>query len=145
MGVTQRIGTGCGKLYVTVNYDDEGICEIFAQMGKSGGCASSQIESIARLISLALRSRMKIEAIIEQMRGIRCPSPLWAKGGMILSCADAIARVLEHHMNGSDPEIGNTCGPEIENTVGSCPDCGGGLMHSEGCAACRACGFTQCS
>jgi ribonucleoside-diphosphate reductase alpha chain len=136
-GVTELIGTGCGKLYVTVNQDDEGICEIFAQMGKSGGCASSQIESTARLISLALRSRISIEAIVKQMRGIRCPSPLWGKGGMVLSCADAIARILEKHMNGNGTKIGNV--------VGSCPDCGGALEHTEGCEVCRLCGFTKCS
>lgn len=147
-GVTRRVGTGCGKLYVTVNYDDEGICEVFAQMGKSGGCAASQIEGIGRLISLALRSRVSVDAIVKQMKGIRCPAPIWGKGGMVLSCADAIGRVLEQdagtggqgegmalpHANASSGVI-----------VGNCPDCGGALEHSEGCEVCRFCGYTRCS
>lgn len=140
-GITERIGTGCGKLYVTVNYDDEGICEVFAQMGKSGGCAASQIEGIGRLISLALRSRVSLEAIIKQMRGIRCPAPLWGKGGMVLSCADAIARILENHVNGD----GQGGAIRIGGVVGTCPDCGGAVEHAEGCEVCRFCGFTKCS
>jgi ribonucleoside-diphosphate reductase alpha chain len=141
-GVTERITTGCGKLYVTVNYDDEGICEVFAQMGKSGGCAASQIEGISRLISLALRSRVSLESVIKQIRGIRCPSPIWGKGGMVLSCADAIARVLEHHLDGGSLRKELQGGSGV---VGICPDCGGALSHEEGCEVCRFCGYTKCS
>jgi ribonucleoside-diphosphate reductase alpha chain len=148
-GVTERIGTGCGKLYVTVNYDDEGICEVFAQMGKSGGCATSQIEGIGRLISLALRSRVSVEAIVKQMKGIRCPAPLWGKGGMVLSCADAIARVLDHHGGGNGHGAEDALGEPIRGitggVVGSCPDCGGAVEHAEGCEVCRFCGYTRCS
>jgi ribonucleoside-diphosphate reductase alpha chain len=139
-GATERIGTGCGKLYVTVNYDEEGICEVFAQMGKSGGCAASQIEGIGRLISLALRSHVSLDSIIKQMRGIRCPAPLWGKGGMVLSCADAIARILEHHSNEDDKSRNYKGG-----VVGICPDCGGAVEPVEGCEVCRFCGFTRCS
>lgn len=163
-GVTERIGTGCGKLYVTVNHDDEGICEVFAQMGKSGGCAASQIEGISRLISLALRSRVSVDAIIKQIKGIRCPAPLWVKGGMVLSCADGIARVLEHQAGGNGQgfsageankphAMGRSAGSKGHHTlalprgtvVGSCPDCGGAVEHAEGCEVCRFCGFTKCA
>ncbi len=65
-------------------------------MGKTGGCASSQIESTGRLISLALRSGVKIDAIIKQITGIRCPSSTWQNGSQVLSCPDAIAKVLAH-------------------------------------------------
>jgi ribonucleoside-diphosphate reductase alpha chain len=140
-GLTERIGTGCGKLYVTVNSDEEGICEVFAQVGKSGGCAASQIEAIGRLISLALRSRVSLEAIVKQMRGIRCPSPIWGKGGMVLSCSDAIARVLEHHLGEQGPGKVHQGG----GVVGSCPDCGGAVEHAEGCEVCRFCGYTKCN
>lgn len=136
-GVTERINTGCGKLYVTINEDDEGVCEVFAQMGKTGGCASSQIEAAGRLISLALRSGVKVDAILKQLTGIRCPSPIWQNGGMVLSCPDAISQVIKHYMH-----IDSVESPAM---MGACPDCGSALQHEEGCLVCRSCGFSKCS
>ncbi|MHB9073080.1 MAG: vitamin B12-dependent ribonucleotide reductase [Desulfobaccales bacterium] len=137
-GVTELINTGCGKLYVTVNQDNQGFCEVFAQMGKTGGCASSQIESTGRLISLALRSGVKIDAIIRQITGIRCPSSVWMNGSQVLSCPDAIAKVLAHVAQVDPPA------PTLA-TMGSCPDCGGAVEHEGGCLVCHGCGFSRCS
>ena len=135
-GLTERISTGCGKLYVTINSDELGMCEVFAQMGKTGGCASSQIEAAGRLISLAMRSGVKADAIIKQLTGIRCPSPTWQNGKMVLSCPDAMAQVLQHvAMSGETP---------AGQPAGQCPDCGAPLVHSEGCLNCQACGFSKC-
>ena len=136
-GLTQRIGTGCGNLYVTVNYDEQGMCEVFAQMGKTGGCASSQIEAAGRLTSLALRSGIKVEAIIKQLVGIRCPSPTWRNGGMVLSCPDAIAQVLKN--------LENTELTDNSSMMGVCPECGDVIVHAEGCMVCHSCGFSKCS
>ena len=137
MGLTQRIGTGCGNLYVTVNSDDLGLCEVFAKMGKTGGCASSQIEAAGRLVSLALRSGIRVDSIIKQLRGIRCPTPTWQNGKMVLSCPDAMAQVLEI-VSGTDPVL-------IKGMMGVCPDCGDVLVHEEGCLVCHGCGFAKCS
>jgi len=136
-GFTERINTGCGKLYVTINDDEHGICEVFAQMGKTGGCASSQIEAAGRLISLALRSGVKVEAILKQISGIRCPSPIWQRGKMVLSCPDGIAQVIKNYTR-----ITTTDMPAM---MGACPDCGGALEHEGGCLVCRSCGFSKCS
>ena len=95
-GTTTKVQTGCGNLYVTINEDEDGRpFEVFTQMGKAGGCAASQLEAVGRLVSLALRSDIDIRSIIDQLEGIRCPSPSWEKCGRIFSCADAIGKVIE--------------------------------------------------
>lgn len=137
-GLTERISTGCGKLYVTVNYDREGMCEVFSQMGKTGGCASSQIEASGRLISLALRSGVKVDAIIKQLIGIRCPQSAWQNGKQVLSCPDAIAQILNHITDSNFVE-------ENKTMMGVCPECSSVLSHEEGCLVCHSCGFSRCS
>jgi ribonucleoside-diphosphate reductase alpha chain len=166
-GVTQKIPTGCGNLYITINEDEEGICEVFSTMGKSGGCAASQSEAVTRMVSMALRSGVNLDTIIEQLKGIRCPSPAWGEGGSILSCPDAIGRALErymkdvaahrhHHHARSKPAAdqplvshgSSDCAKgSSKNHLGlcpECPDCGGMLEFGEGCAFCRGCGFSKC-
>ena len=127
---------GAGNLYVTVNWDDKDICEVFAQMGKTGGCAACQIEAESRLISLALRSGIRVQSIVSQLASIRCPSPIWHEGGQILSCPDAIAKVLAS-ASGVDIEKEN---PAVMN----CPECGAVLEPEGGCFLCRSCGFSKC-
>jgi ribonucleoside-diphosphate reductase alpha chain len=101
IGKTIKIETGCGHLYVTINEDEFGLVELFATIGKAGGCASSQIEAISRLISLALRSHIDPYSIIKQLKGIRCPNPTIfpSENGKTLSCADGIAKAIEIYLN----------------------------------------------
>jgi len=153
-GVTERATTGCGYIYVTVNSDERGICEVFSTLGKAGGCASAQLESTCRLISLALRSGVDVDKVVKQLRGIRCPSIAWEGGKSILSCADAIASVLEKHItddtgggdgnNGSDTLNKPQDYGLAKNIAGQCPDCGNLLAYQEGCFICHACGYTKC-
>jgi len=151
-GVTERVNTGCGYIYVTVNFDSRGISEVFSTLGKAGGCAAAQLEAISRLTSLALRSGIDIDSIVKHLRGIRCPSIAWEQGHAILSCADAIASVLEKYIKektdtrekSTNPNTPSE-GPEIVNKwSGQCPDCGGSLIYQEGCNICLNCGFTKC-
>jgi ribonucleoside-diphosphate reductase alpha chain len=137
-GVTERVNTGCGKLYVTINSDEYGFCEVFAQMGKAGGCAYSQIEATSRLISLALRSGVKVESVIKQLVGIRCPSPTWRNGEQVVSCSDGIAKVLNHHAQAN-------IAARFNDEMGACPDCGSAVEHEGGCIVCRSCGFSRCA
>lgn len=98
MGVTEKIRIGCGNLYVSVNADEIGICEVFTNTGRAGGCAS-QSEATARLISIALRSGISVEEIIDQIRGIRCAACIRREGVNVTSCPDAIARVIKKYMD----------------------------------------------
>ena len=150
-GVTERVATGCGSIYVTVNSDADGVCEVFSTLGKAGGCASAQLEAICRLISLALRSGVSIDSVVKHLKGIRCPSIAWEEGHSILSCPDAIGSVLEKHIKSEDtttnPDRVTDSGGNghMMNLGGQCPECGGMLVYQEGCHICPACGYTKCS
>ncbi|HHY09872.1 MAG TPA: TSCPD domain-containing protein, partial [Firmicutes bacterium] len=151
-GQTVRIKTGCGSLYVTINEDEEGICEVFTTIGKAGGCAGAFSEATARLISLALRSGVEPKQVVKQLRGIRCPHPIWQDGQQVLSCPDAIAQVLEQYLqnNGveekTESEIPSNphfkANPAIAGAA--CPECGGILVEESGCNVCVECGYSRC-
>jgi ribonucleoside-diphosphate reductase alpha chain len=141
-GVTERVTTGCGYIYVTVNSDEHGICEVFTTLGKAGGCASAQLEATSRLISLTMRSGVDVASVVKQLRGIRCPSIAWEEGKSILSCADAIASVLEKQLSGEKPKTQEL--HLAKNLAGQCPDCGSLLAYEEGCFKCHSCGYTKC-
>jgi len=146
-GVTERVNTGCGYIYVTVNFDSRGISEVFSTLGKAGGCAAAQLEAISRLTSVALRSGIDIDSIVKHLRGIRCPSIAWEQGHAILSCADAIASVLEKYIRektATNPDTPSKNPERVKSWAGQCPDCGGPLIYQEGCNICLACGFTKC-
>ena len=147
-GITERVNTGCGYIYVTINFDSQGISEVFSTLGKAGGCAAAQLEAISRLTSVALRSGIAIDSIVKHLRGIRCPSIAWEQGHAILSCGDAIASVLEKHVKkegtAGNPEAPSRDPEMVKSLAGQCPDCGGPLIYQEGCNICLACGFTKC-
>jgi ribonucleoside-diphosphate reductase alpha chain len=108
-GFTEKVRIGCGNLYITVNYDEQGICEVFTNTGRAGGCPS-QSEATSRLVSIALRSGIDAKSIVEQLKGIRCPSTIRQKGLKVMSCPDAIGRLIEkvaRLQNGKDEEVAN--------------------------------------
>jgi ribonucleoside-diphosphate reductase alpha chain len=160
-GITEKVRIGCGNLYVTVNYDDKGICEVFTQLGRAGGCPS-QSEASSRLASIALRAGMDIDEVIEQLRGIRCHTTLRQGGLKVLSCPDAIGRVLEKVKRMLEDGTQTTLldGPADATAEipplpqaslrarvdeGGCPECGAKLEHEGGCVMCRACGYSKCN
>ncbi len=148
-GTTRLMKTGCGHLYVTVNEDENGnLFELFTQMGKAGGCAASQAEAIGRLVSLAFRSNIEPVEVMKQLKGITCHSPIWANGGKISSCSDALSKAIERYTQIHDKDNGNGNGSDGQTKpmfiVGACPECGGAVAHESGCAVCRDCGFTKC-
>jgi len=158
-GVTERVETGCGSLFVTINSDDKGLCEIFLRMGRSGGCTHAQSEATGRLVSLALRSGIDPEEILKSLRGIRCPLPKWTNGDVTLSCADAIGKALQRNIatqvavsgNGSngheaeEPKALHSASSNLMGLCPECPDCGAILEIAEGCLTCRSCGYSKCA
>jgi ribonucleoside-diphosphate reductase alpha chain len=169
-GITIETRTGCGDLYVTINEDErENPFEVFARLGKSGGCAASQTEAIGRLTSLCLRSGISWEQVAKQLKGITCDRSYGFGKGKILSCADAVAKAIELHQEPKKSKAGQKNPPpplekypvsgKIESNmnsqgstsrrgrwIGACPDCGSGTIEYEGgCFVCKSCGYTECS
>ncbi|GAB6272383.1 MAG: vitamin B12-dependent ribonucleotide reductase [Smithella sp.] len=141
-GWTYQMQTGCGPLYVTVNEDSTGLFELFTTMGKAGGCAASQSEAIGRMVSLAWRSGLQARQVIKQLQGISCHSPSGFGENKILSCADAVAKAIQAHIEANGGKV------QHEKRVfrkGACPDCGGIVEHEGGCAVCRLCGYSECA
>ncbi|ADR18526.1 vitamin B12-dependent ribonucleotide reductase [Calditerrivibrio nitroreducens] len=158
-GKTIEMMTGCGKLYVTINSDENGEpFEVFTSMGKAGGCAQSQCEAIGRLISIVFRSGGAPETIIKQLKGISCHMKFGFGPNQVLSCADAVAKAIEKAVN--NPVEIRVISPgvtvdklleqaeEKEEVVvknGACPECGGPIQYLEGCDVCYSCGYSHCS
>ena len=117
-------------------------------MGKSGGCASSQLDAVSRVISTSLRAGVKPESIIKQLRGNVYPSTGWDVGGRVLSCPDAIGIALEHYVQskqtGGVEETITKWSSTLNNMIGACPDCGSAVEHESGCLICRFCGYSKC-
>ena len=161
-GVTERVRTGHGNMYVTINFDEaEAPFEVFGNLGKAGGCDSAQLEAISRLVSLALRSGIEPSTVIEQLRGITC-CPAWDEGTLVRSGPDAVALALERHTTGAShedsessevqlkftPQVvangnGNGHAKEILNAR-KCPECNTPVIFEEGCIKCAACGWNKC-
>jgi len=148
-GVTHRLDSGCGKIYLTVNYQPGSgeILETFITTGSDGGCLI-YTEATSRLISLAIRGGIPVDQVIEQLVSTHsCPSYIAARSkGKKLSpgksCASAIAHKLEEvlkelNSNTSTPRPG-AVSPAV------CPECGQSLARAEGCMVCLACGFAKC-
>jgi ribonucleoside-diphosphate reductase alpha chain len=148
-GTTRKIETAeCGDIYITINEDEEGLCEVFINMGRSGGCRSAQCEAIGVLISTALRAGVDPRSVSKRLKGIRCASPSWQPGGMILSCADAIGKAMEQYMESKNGEgfmkTGEADKMILADICPECPDCGNIVEYSEGCVICKLCGYSKC-
>jgi ribonucleoside-diphosphate reductase alpha chain len=141
-GMTKKYKIGnCGKLYVTINSDENGICEVFTNTGEEG-CAALT-EAVGRLISIAIRSGIDLESIKDQLKGIRCAACIADPGTHVLSCPDAIAKAIDFYFDGTDKfDLGATSGPR---SLVVCPECGEIMEPEGGCYLCRNCGYSKCS
>ncbi len=100
-GVTQRIETGYGKLYVNINEDEQGRpFELFATIGNSGGFTNSFTEALAKTVSTALRSGVDPHELADELQGIRSPKVAWDKGEQIQSIPDAVGTAMARYLDG---------------------------------------------
>jgi ribonucleoside-diphosphate reductase alpha chain len=142
-GFTTKMVTGMGNLYVTVTEYEGRPFEVFATIGKSGRSTTAKTEAIGRLVSLALRSGVRVEKIVEQLKGIGGEYPVFQKDGLVLSIPDAISRVLEKRF--LENKTYTKRGKYKNSLLGeTCPECGQTISFEEGCMTCHFCGFTKC-
>ena len=143
LGFTTKMTTGYGALYVTVTELEDRPFEVFATIGKSGRSTTAKTEAIGRLVSLALRSGVHVEKIVEQLKGIGGEHPIFQKDGLVLSIPDAISRVLEKRYLQDRPAARRS--NHGKSLLGeSCPECAQTISFEEGCMTCHFCGFTKC-
>ena len=166
-GTTERVHTGHGNMYVTITFQEEGKpFEVFSTLGKAGGCDSAQLEAISRLASLALRSGIGAQDVVEQLKGITC-CPFWDEGTLVRSGPDAVALALQRYIEGAGEEAGPTESKSVQlqfvpepvsmyhngngngnggaaPTARKCPDCNTPVIYQEGCLMCISCGWNKC-
>ena len=167
-GITEKIHTGSGNTYITLNFDEEGLpFEVFATLGKAGSIDSANLEAVSRLVSLALRSGIAMESVIDELQGITC-NPVWDQGVLVRSVPDALAHVLrkytsdmpnisESNLETAVEQLGlplkaiaNSETPasvtpiRVEAVGFSCPECSSPVTFQEGCVMCHYCAWTQC-
>jgi len=163
-GSTRRVESPLGTMYVNITEDDRGQpFEVFISLGKAGGALMADVEAIGRLISLALRSGIPLQAIHRQLRDISSDRAVGLGPNKVKSVPDAIAIAFErwtHDKNGIQQDLlagGMVPAREVvsggevlerqaegQDFIGACPDCGSQLAFAEGCAKCHVCGYSEC-
>jgi ribonucleoside-diphosphate reductase alpha chain len=165
VGLTKMQHTGDGKLYVTMNYDEEGLREVFPVVGRSGGTIFSLTEAIGRLISLALQYRVPAREIVHKLIGIRSANVFGIGPKQVLSIPDAIGKVMNESQSGAlraelpVPQEAFAVIGEASDTLSrlhaleqgespECPNCGAPMKFGEGCrgGSCTnaECGYAKC-
>jgi len=144
LGFTRKVKTGLGSLYVTINGDDDGQpVELFATIGRAGTEIAAFTESLARMISLALRNDIPLSSITHQLLGIGGSNAGGFGEEKYLSVPDAIGKVLlmSPQILSAFEDITTEDYPE---RLDLCPECGQVLSFQEGCAQCPSCGYSRC-
>ena len=162
-GTTYVKQIACGKLYITINRDEnDNLVEVFIDPGKSGGCTANA-ECIGRYASACMRAGMSVDAIVDVTKGVKCSACMQAKGMKKqidgLSCGDVIAKTIQeeykrYHCDGcpnakkAQPKPINN---KMVNLLGAmndkkskCPECGAPINNSGGCVICPSCGYSKC-
>jgi len=163
-----RQSTPFGNMHVQVSFDPSNGAprEVFAQLGKGGDVANSDLEAICRMLSLWLRSNGSLEMAMEQLNGIGSSLSVPTKDGRIMSLADGLECALQKYVTsretygyqrmmpdtmasekpraGTGDAEGTEAPQNVRNYKIKCPSCSEKLSFEEGCVKCHGCGFSQC-
>jgi len=96
--------TPFGNMHVKVSVDpvSQREREVFAQLGKGGDVANSDLEAICRILSLWLRSNGSLKMAIKQLEGIGSSLSVPTKDGRIMSLADGLATALARYLKAKE-------------------------------------------
>jgi ribonucleoside-diphosphate reductase alpha chain len=159
--------TPFGNMHVKVTVDPVSgrEREVFAQLGKGGDVANSDLEAICRMLSLWLRANGSLKRAIKQFSGIGSSLTVPTKDGRIMSLADGLATALRRYLAAKNEHgleallLGRAAPvadapPAVEQASQAprnvaqyklkCPSCAAVLAFQEGCVKCLSCGFSQC-
>lgn len=136
-GETYCRKSACGTMYITVNKDiNENIVETFVHTSKGGICKAHS-DAVSRMVSLAMRSGIKIEEIVDQLAGIHCAGCIKSQSKVDgISCPDIMAKTIKEFAQQEQKIIATHKHP--------CPECGFDLQMSGGCVICSNCGHSKC-
>ena len=153
-GATHCKKCACGTLYITTNMDKDGnLVELFTHTSKGGICQAN-LAAVTRMISLGLRSGLKIEEIEDQLKGIHCPACQLtrAKGNHVdgMSCPDIMAKTIREFLTNEIKPCMNNKTPQQNTTIikdggKKCPECGESIVNTGGCIQCPSCGWSKCN
>ncbi len=166
-GVTYQIETPLGTAYITINQDESGEpLEVFVNQGKAGSDIAPLSEAVGKLSTIILQvpsampARARVRKMIDRLRGIGGTTSTGFGPDRTRSLPDALAKVLEQHLESLDPASTTADPPGGTREAGAshpaangktlqlsgafCPDCGLALVHEEGCDKCFTCGYSRC-
>ena len=155
-GQTDRIETGSGRLYVTINEHNGRMFEVFMNLGKPAPTEQAHLEAVSRLISLSLRAGIHPGDIIDQLAGITT-TPTWDEGTLVLSPEDGASKLMDKWFETMDKADAAT--DEKDTQAEDMSDmsaalaaemtcrqvgCSGITIYAEGCETCQTCGHSKC-
>jgi ribonucleoside-diphosphate reductase alpha chain len=151
-GATHCKKCACGTLYITTNLDKDGnLVEVFTHTSKGGICQAN-LNAVTRMISMALRSGVKIDEIEDQLKSIHCPACQMAKakGHEIdgMSCPDIMSRTIKEFKDSHWAVCKQNKAEEnktVKNGGNQCPECGETIVNTGGCISCPSCGWSKCN
>ncbi len=103
-GLRIRQMTPFGNMHVKITVDprEDQEREVFAQLGKGGDVANSDLEAICRMISLWLRSGGSLKHVIKQLSGIGSSLQIPTRTGRIMSLGDGLAMALKKYQRAKE-------------------------------------------
>jgi ribonucleoside-diphosphate reductase alpha chain len=164
-GYTRKMQAPEGKVNITLNSDEQGLLEVFVNVGRAGSDIAALAEALGRLISLIQRLPSPLTAderaqlVVNQLRGIGGSRTVGFGLEQVRSLPDAIGLALQKHLEGqvtpapagragapvSQPALPGLLNGAPKVTGNLCPECGStAFVFEEGCKKCHACGYSEC-